>query len=356
MADHTFDFVFVDSQVEEFEKLAFVPRLRLTPAQRGKLLAAGGKALDSVPGWMNPMKWGEAVKGRAIGMLGTSALGAAGGAATADEGQRGAGAIRGALAGAVLGAAGGQLATGQGRRQIQRFGQRQAHSMTGYLPGAYKKEKGILSAFGKGVSPDERIAALRRMKISDIPEESAVKGLREASEAMGRGSILDSAEGRKRMAELGEGWFMGKMPEKLRRAVAGIGLRKDVAKLQSAEKGLTGMPQYLKNLAIDPRATVTTGLLTTGTAGVGLPMALSAPSMVQAVQDRDPEALGSSLAENALYATAGPMPMLGQTVLGGQARRIGGIPGSLYKKLTGNTDQPAEYGPVGTGPRMRGGL
>ena len=174
MGDHTLDFTFVDSQVEEFEKLAFVPKI--SPAMKGKLLAAGGKAMGAVPGFMNPLKWGEAAKGRAIGALGTGALGAAGGAATAEEGQRGVGAIQGALAGGLLGVAGGQLATGQGQRQIQRFGQRQAHSMTGYLPGTYKKEKGILSAFGKDVTPDERLSALRKMRIADLPDEKAVAG------------------------------------------------------------------------------------------------------------------------------------------------------------------------------------
>ena len=157
---------------------------------------------------------------------------------------------------------------------------------------------------------------------------------------LGRGGILDSAEGRKRLAELGEGWLMGKAPEKLRRAVASLGLRKDVARLQSAEKGLTGAPQYLKNLVTDPRATLTTGLLTTGAAGAGLPMALSAPGLVQAAKDRDPEALGAGLAENVFYATTGGMPMIGNMILGGQARRLGGLPGAAYKKLTGKGEGP----------------
>ena len=332
MNNHISDFAFVDSQVEEFEKLAFAPKIPR---------ALKGKILGSVPDFMNPIKWSEANRGRAIGILGGSALGAGAGAASAEEGNRGVGAISGALAGGLLGAGAGQVATGQGRRQIGRFGQRQLHSMTGYLPGTYKKEKGILSAFGKDVSPGERMDALRRMRISDIPELKDVGRFREAANAMERGNILDSTEGRRRLAELGTG-FTGHLPEKLQRAIANLGVRSDVAKLHTAEKGLTGAPQYIKNLVTDPRATLTTGALTTGGLGVGLGAGLGAPEMIRAYREGDPEAFGASAAENLFYATGGPMPMLGQMVLGGQARRIGALPGAAYKKLTGRGDETSQ--------------
>ena len=191
--------------------------------------------------------------------------------------------------------------------------------------------------------------------MGDVPEEGAVKGLREAIEAKGKGNILRSREGNKRMDAINEGMITGLLPHEVKRRIASLGLRRDIAKLQMAERGMTSMPGYLKNLALDPKATLVTGALTTGALGGGLPMVLSAPQMIQAAKDRDPEALGASLAENAFYATSGPMPMLGQMVLGGQARRVGGIPGSIYKKITGKTDEtaPTQYAPISSGPAGR---
>jgi hypothetical protein len=316
--DHLLDFAFIDSQTEEFEKLALkIPKLT------------------------------QAGKGRVIGALTGGLLGAGTGAATAEEGQRGAGAIRGALMGGALGVAGGQVATGQGRRQIGRFGQRQAHGVTGYMPGAYKKEKGVMSAFGRGLDPDERLKILRKMKMT-LPAEKDVAGIRQARSVLGAkpGEVLEKSEfGRQKLRGVQGSLLTKFLPEKLQRGLAGLGVKRQVAQLEQAEKGLTAMPQFLKGMVLDPKATAKTGLLAAGGLGVGLPAAMSAPQVVQAAREGDPEAFGASLAETGAYALGGGLPMLGSMALGSGARRLGGAPGAFYKRVMGKQPQQSQQLP-----------
>jgi len=330
--DHSLDFAFIDGQVEQFEKLA------LNPTKLLKLTEAG--------------------KGRALGSLAGGLIGAGAGAATAEEGQRGAGALRGALAGGALGLAGGQVATGQGRRQITRAAQRQAHGLTGYMPGAYKKEKGIRSAFGKGLSADDRLQILRNMRMGDLPEVEDVADIRKARNILTGlrqrakpGDILEKSNlGAQKLQDVQSGMITKFLPENVQRGIANLGVRRQVARLDQAEKGLTAAPQFMKSLITDPKATATTGMLAAGGVGVGLPVAMSAPQVMEAAKNRDPEELGASLAETGFYTMSGGLPMLGSMALGGGVRRLGGAPGAFYKKMMGKDKQPQpEYDRVGAG-------
>lgn len=324
MDEHSLDYAFVDSQVGEFEKLAL----------------------------LNPMKWSQAGKGRAIGALATGLLGAGAGAATAPEGERSRGALRGALAGAALGTGAGQLATGQGRRQVGRFLQRQAHGLTGYMPGAYQKEKGILSAFGKGLDPNKRLDILRKMRFSEVPEAKKVDVIRSAAEALEKGDVLQSGLGQAALTKQKGGLISGLLPESVQKQLAGLSARRDIAKLEQAEKGLTAAPQFLRQMVLDPRRTATTGVLAAGGLGTGLTVGMAAPQMYQAAKNKDPEELGASLAETGLYAMSGGLPMLGSMALGSAARRMGGAPGSFYKKMLAKRGKPSaehEYERVGAG-------
>lgn len=332
MDDHSLDFAFIDGQVEQFEKLA------LNPTKLLKLTEAG--------------------KGRALGSLAGGLLGAGAGAATAEEGQRGAGAIRGALAGGALGLVGGQAATGQGRRQVTRAAQRQAHGLTGYMPGAYKKEKGWRSAFGKGLGADDRLQILRNMKMGDLPDVEDVGDIRKARNILGGmrqrakpGEILEKSNlGAQKLKDVQGGTITKHLPESMQRGLASLGVRRQIARLDQAEKGLTAAPQFAKSLITDPKATATTGMLAAGGVGVGLPVAMSAPQVLEAAKNRDPEELGASLAETGFYTMSGGLPMLGSMALGSGVRRLGGAPGAMYKKVMGKDKQPQpEYDRVGAG-------
>lgn len=317
MDDHTLDFAFIEGQVDEFEKLA----INL--------------------GVLNPAKWTQAGKGRAVGALAGSLLGAGAGAATAEEGQRGAGAVRGALAGGVLGTGVGQVGTAQGRRQVTRFGQRQAHSITGYTPGTYQKEKGILSAFGKGLSPEERLAALRRMKM-DVPEAGdatrRIHGARTALKTLPKGAVEGSELGRMKLRDVEKGWVTGHLPERLQKGLANLKMRRDIAKLEQAESGATSLPGFVKGLVTDPKKAISTGAMAAGGTGVVLPLAFAAPDVVQGVREGDMERVGAGLAEGGAYALGGGLPMLGSMALGSGARALGGIPGKVYKRLAGKEE------------------
>lgn len=325
VVDHQLDFALVDAQTEEFEKLAFNVR-RLLPA-------AGAAVGKSVKG-LSPSNWSEAWKGRALGALGGSAVGAGLGAMTAGEGQAGTGALLGAAAGAIPGLGIGQLATGQGRRQVGRFLQRQAHGLTGYMPGAYKKEKGIASVFGKGLDPDKRLDILRKMRMAEVPEAKDVEKIRAARMSLSRGDILKSDLAQEKLKP------DSILPKRIQEALASLSARRQVALLDQSEKGLTHLPGYVSQMIKDPKGTLTTGALAAGGMGaVGIPFA--APSIYSAIQERDPEALGASLAETGIYAASTGIPMIGSTVLGEGARYVGGIPGRVYKKVIGR-DQPGE--------------
>lgn len=318
MDDHTLDFAFIDGQVEEFEKLAF-----------------------------NPLKLTQAGKGRALSSLIGGALGGAAGAATAEEGQRGKGAIRGAIAGGLLGTGVGQVSTGQGQRQIGRALQRQAHGLTGYMPGAYQKEKGILSAFGKGLDPKKRVEILQKMRM-DVPGEEEIGAVRKARSILSGvrqrarpEELLEKSElGAQKLQDVQKGTLTRFLPERVQRGLATMGVKRQVARLDQAEKGLTAAPQFLKNLATDPLGTARTGVLAAGGVGTALPLAMSVPQIAGAVKERDPEALGASLAETGFYAVSGGLPMLGSMALGSGALRLGGLPGSTYKRIMGK--KPAQ--------------
>lgn len=226
------------------------------------------------------------------------------------------------------------------------------------MPGAYKKEKGILSAFGKGLDPKDRLQILRNMKMGDLPDAEKVDDIRKARSILGGlrqrarpGDILEkSTIGAEKLKDVQGGMLTRFLPEKAQRGIANLKVQREVARLDQAEKGLTAAPQFVKSLVTDPRATARTGMLAAGGLGVGLPMAMSAPQVIEAAKNRDPEELGASLAETGFYTMSGGLPMLGSMALGSGVRRLGGAPGALYKKVMGKDKQPQpEYDRVGAG-------
>lgn len=218
--------------------------------------------------------------GRLVGGGVGTALGAGAGYATGrtpeERKQR---ALSGAMIGAVGGTLGGQLATQAGRGEVARFGQRQLHSMTGYLPRTEEQVAQGASRFGKGWTDEARLKALEgmKMKTEDIHGEAALKGL-------------------------------------------------------------THLPGVLKGLAKNPLDTLNVARKTMGTpmtvAMAGLPL-MGVPGALKDETGRRGERVGKSLGEAVGFVAGAPVPIVGNIAVGSALGHVGQMLGRGADYLTG---------------------
>ena len=247
--------------------------------------------------------------GRLTGAGIGAGVGAAGGAAANPE-DRGAGALRGALLGGVAGVAGGQFLSRAGRGQAKRFGQRQLHGMTGYIPrSATQKAQGIGFA-GKGLTGDQRVAALKNIGM-DVGGKVTNKG-QAISEAMKNQTISKN------------------LPKKWRERLAKMEVGGIQARRQAAEQGLTSIPGVVKGMAKNPLQTLKTGFTAQGPTGMLLatvPTAAMIPGAVRGQGYGSDEyggkgGVGKLVGENLGYAALGAAPiapMIAGAALAGKA-------------------------------------
>lgn len=243
-----------------------------------------GALKESLKGQLTPTAK-EIWKGRLGGAGAVGALGAAHGAATAEPGERGAGAVRGAIKGGLLGLAGGQLATRAGQQQVKRVAQRQVHGLTGYVPRTQAQVARGVGRFGRGMTPAERVAAFQQM--------------------------------------VGEG--------KLSPGMA-----------NAAARGLTSLPGIAKSLATGgitgSRGEVLRSALKAQGAAAPLTMAaLGAPAVVAGVQGRNPGEVGEAVGSTLGYIAGTPVPIVGNVVGGSALGSVGRRIGTGIGRLTGAT-------------------
>lgn len=291
---------FSTALVDEWEDLLMkeaAPSAGQFLRQGGRLLsrAAGGAGraisgavrgqLGSAGKYLRDPKMQEIWKGRAGGMAVGSGLGAIRGAARAEEGRKGKGALRGAIQGATLGLAGGQLATGAGRRQVGRLMQHQAHGLTGYMPRTEEQIAAGASRFGRGWSPEARVKAVEAMRGELTPEMRA-----------------------------------------------------------AAEKGLTSIPGIAKGLVTkgDRLETLKRTALSSGKGGLAFSGIMAAPGIVSAAKSGDPESVGQAIGSTAGYTVGAPLPYVGNLALGSVGGRVGGAIGRGVGYLTGRTAPRSE--------------
>lgn len=259
--------------------------------------------------------------GRLAGTGIGAGLGAAGGAAT-NEDDRVGGALRGALYGGAAGLAGGQLATGMGRRQVKHIGQRQLHGMTGYMPRTKAQKARGVSVFGKGLSKDERVGALKQIGMDVGERGDRGKAVQKALESQ---SITKS------------------LPKSWRERLAKAEVSGAEARREAAEKGLTSIPGVVKGMAKNPIKTLKTGFVSQGPVGMALaatPMATTVPGLVSGEGLGEgysgPGGAGKLIGENIGYTALGALPMAPMMVGGQLAAKAGelahrGIKGVVNK-------------------------
>jgi hypothetical protein len=295
--DTYYETIYGDAMLEEMDKIAGIgtalKHMLKRPAGAAKGLSSAGA-------------------GRLVGTGIGAGVGAAGGAAANPEDRTG-GALRGALLGGVAGLAGGQVATKAGRGQVKRFGQRQLHGMTGYVPRtAAQKAQGIGFA-GKGLSADQRVAALKNIGMdvgSKVTNRS--KALREAME----NQVL-----------------VKKLSPNVRKRLAGMEVGGIEARRRAAEQGLTSIPGVLKGMAKNPLQTLKTGFQSQGPTGMMLatvPTAMMIPGAVSGKGYGSEEyggrgGVGKMIGENLGYAALGAAPiapMIAGAALAGKAGEL----------------------------------
>lgn len=242
---------------------------------------------------MSPVNIGR-LAGTGVG----AGIGAVGGAATSDPENRVGGALRGAMLGGVAGLGAGQIATKAGRGQVKRFGQRQLHGVTGYVPrSTQQKAKGI-SFTGKGLTGEQRAQALKNIGM-DVGEKTVnkTKALQEAME----GQTITKG-----------------LPKKWRERLAKAEVAGVEARRTAAEEGLTSIPGVLKGMATRPLHTLKTGFVAQGPAGMALtalPTAMMIPGAVSGQGYGSEEyggkgGLGKFVGENVGYTALGAVPMV----------------------------------------------
>jgi hypothetical protein len=283
MPNYSEIFAQTDSQFDEMEKIAVT-------GLASKLWQAGPWA------------------GRLLGAGGGAATGAGIGYATGEtpEEQKSR-ALKGALVGGIGGLIPGQLLTQKGLSQAKQFGQRQAHGVTGYLPG-----RGILGKKTEGLPTLTQAQRTKELKAIGwkIPEKKT----------------LEQAVSEK------------KGPLKEFRAKRQLAAEK--AQRELVEEGLTSIPGlakgYLRGTDGLTRAQVLkANLLAPGVAlGLGAPAVMAAPDLAESIRQRDPKRAARTLAETAGYSLAGGLPI-------GAAMGVGTGVSALAGRLLGSSQSAA---------------
>lgn len=291
--DREYELILGDSLTDELEKLSGISSII-----RG--------ALKKAPGAARGMS--QANKGRLGGALIGSGIGAVGGA-QADPEDRTGGALRGAILGGVGGLAAGQVATRAGRQQVKRFGQRQLHGMTGYVPRTAAQKASGIGWTGKGLGARERVKALEGIGM-DVGEKYTNKA-KAIRDAMGRQTVTKS------------------LPESVRRRLAQAEVASRQAQREAVEQGLTSLPGVAKGMVRNPLRTLKTGFVSQGPAGMAMaavPAAMAVPGVAKGEGEYGGQGgAGRFLGENIGYTALGavPMaPMMAGAVLAGKAGEL----------------------------------
>jgi len=278
MSDYTYDTVMSESMLHEFYMLK---------------KQAGVSA-----------RWGNVI-GAGLGALGGGLYGRS----TAPEGAETGGAIGGALKGAVVGALGGQFATKAGQGEALRFGQRQLHGMTGYLPG-----RGILGTKGQALAPTDRLKALEGIGF-DFQHGSKKQIQKRMAEGVAKGKITKY------------------LPQNVQNFMASRQASSALANRQLAEEGMTSIPGLARGYTrggasgkVTPWQATKMNLTAPGLAmGVGIPGLMSYQAVKEYRETGDKRRLASNLAGNAGFALGGALPMTAMMGLGA----AGGAAGNL---------------------------
>jgi hypothetical protein len=309
---------------EELEKLGaglnLLPGLARRALSGGSVAALGGAGGAALGGAVGAARGGAKARREGRSVLGGALGGGLGGAALG----AGLGAGAGLIGGVAAGRRGADWAKALAKRddvvgQVSRFGQRQAHSVTGALPEGFRS----------------RTNAIRSLRGGGYSQE-------------------------KQLRELGKKWQTAKGPERIKLQKQREGMKKALEGATAAEEtGMTSVPGLFRAMA-DPEKFKRgiTGAVKqqwhgtgTGIGGaVGKGMMVGFPGMMvagEAVRPSDPgeasrvsRVLGSA-AEFAPYAVL-PMGMAGATLVGSGAGTIGRGIGSL---LPGGRRRPRDSGP-----------
>jgi hypothetical protein len=283
-----------------------------------------------------------------VGRLGGAAAGSlAGGLIGSRTGQDpSTGAVQGAIYGGLAGLAGGQFLTGAGQRQAQRFGQRQLHGVTGYMPGRGLVGRGPegtkwyrLGEKGPALTRAQRTAKLKQMKWTMPKAEELTESGQRA--AMGGGTIMGPITRTLSKTETGD---------KLVGAAARHKARVAKAQQQVIDSGMTSVPGAVKaytgrTAGITPLQAAKANLLAPGLAvGVGLPAASMAQTGVDYARTGDESALGRALAENVGFGLIGGVPMLPSmmagSLIGRGGQAVGAGAGRIGSAISGSGAVP----------------
>jgi hypothetical protein len=352
MANVQYDFALIGGQVSEFEKLAAINPLQAANKvmNMGRWIGAGGGALAG------------GLAGRAAAQQTGDPL--------ADAAARRQSMFSGAFTGGILGLGAGQMATSRGRQWMGHALQRQAHGLTGYMPGSRAAGTGL---FGRGMSAGQRVTALRKMEMN-VPTAAQVGKLQQAREALTGGvkarqlgevglggiarpvaqvgNVLDTAAGQEALKGVRGGTLSRFLPEggRLQRGLANINVRRQLAGLEQSEKGFTSIPGIVKGLATRPGTTLSTNLMAAGGLGVAMPLAFGAPGIVKGIKEKDPEAAAASAAETAAYALGGGLPFVGNMAFGSLARKAATLPVTAARKILGRPRQQTQAPAIAQAP------
>lgn len=295
--------------------------------------------------------------------IGGSLLGAGAGAGLeayrAPEGQRAERALMGGILGAGLGLGVGQLAAREGRKQVGRFGQRQLHSMTGYVPGQGLLGRGI-SKLPEAERQAARMTGARKMRLTGSGwRMEEAKRLRAAGgdQNLKRAKKLEQAvtpgslEEARRKATWDVGMEQGlsnkllsrltKNNPEMRQRLINLKAGLSYAPREGVEAGATSIPGVVRGLALGPasgqgRGAVLRGA-TLGSGGLGLGLAgmtglSSAPDAIKGTgQYKDIKTTGGRVGrwagDTAGWALGGSVPLVGSIGLGSMGGRVGEVLG-----------------------------
>jgi hypothetical protein len=219
----------------------------------------------------------------------------------------------------------------------KRFGQRQAHGLTGWTPKGFMNPEGIRDMRGGAYDAMERLTATER---------SAAPGVGKY-----RPGLVDRVLGRS------EGTVQSRAVKSKAKEVAEA--RKAYQASQKAEDmGLTSLPGYARALMRNPGEAISTGFAeqwhNVGPGGkammVGLPTLGAAGELSRPSNPGEGgrfERAGTRLGE--LAYTMGPLPIAGQLVAGGVMGGLGKRMGSVFdrKKPVANVPAPPSLEPAG---------
>jgi hypothetical protein len=315
MSDLTFDLTQIEAQLDELEKIAL-------SADIGRYIGAGtGALLGGLGGYVTAARspdLGPDVDNRTRKIYST---------------------IKGTVLGGIGGLAVGQGATIAGRKQVQQFGQRQLHGLTGYLPG-----RGLLGRAApnaKNPTPFYRIG--EKANLTPRAEHAArLKGLKEMDFEVPEKGTLEELKARayKELTGPEAGFINRHMPAPIQKARAFFSGHQAHSHRVLADENMTSIPGLVRAYAgkspskLKPHQVLGHNLMAQGVGmGMVLPAAMTIPDAVSYTQTGDEGQLGASIGSTIGYGMAGALPMGPLTLLGQGA----GYGGRLIGRAVGDS-------------------